>query len=168
MIGWAALPFAGAALAAAGLAVTRANAVHAVLWMLAALLALAGAFLALGAPFAGGLQILVQAGAIVVLFAFAVTVLDLSAEAVARERARIAWREAAPAALAALAVLAPLTLAAVSLDGGAGGEAGLVGPEAVGRLLFGPWMLAVELASLLLLAALIAARHLGRRGEARR
>jgi hypothetical protein len=40
-----------------------------------------------------------------------------------------------------------------------------VGPRAVGLSLFGPYALAVELASMLLLAALVGARHLGRRSQ---
>ena len=35
-------------------------------------------------------------------------------------------------------------------------------PQEVGRLLFGPWALVIELASLLLLAGLIGVRHIGR------
>jgi NADH-quinone oxidoreductase subunit J len=50
---------------------------------------------------------------------------------------------------------------------GGGGAAGqtAVGPEQVGAALFGPYAIGVELASLLLLAGLVAAYHLGRPGR---
>jgi NADH-quinone oxidoreductase subunit J len=51
--------------------------------------------------------------------------------------------------------------------GGVGGvgPAAPVDPRAVGASLFGPYLIAVELASMLLLAAVVGAYHLGRRGD---
>ena len=155
---------AALALAAAGMAVTQPGAVRALLWLGAALLALSGSFYALDAGFAASLTILVYVGAIVVVFVFAVMTMDSSPEALAREREalRRSWR--APAAMMGLVALPFLV--------GLGGRAGPVAPDAVpvqaiGRLLFGPWALVIELASALLLAGLIGARHLGRRGGRR-
>ena len=55
--------------------ITRANPVHALLNMIVTLLALSGIFFALGASFAGALEIIVYAGAIMVLFVFVVMML---------------------------------------------------------------------------------------------
>lgn len=148
------------ALAAALLVITRANAFHALLYLIVTLLALAVACYALGAPFAAALQVLVYAGAIMVLFVFVVMLLNLGRQALRREREwlapRVWW---GPAGLCA-ALLAELARA---LHSSGPAIAGLpVAPKAVGMLLFGPYLLAVELASLLLLAALVAAWHIGR------
>jgi NADH-quinone oxidoreductase subunit J len=52
--------------------VTNANPVHALLSLIVSLLAVAGMFMIVGAPFAGALEIIVYAGAIMVLFVFVV------------------------------------------------------------------------------------------------
>ncbi|MCG3169567.1 MAG: NADH-quinone oxidoreductase subunit J [Pseudomonadales bacterium] len=140
--------------------VTTANPVHALLYLVVSLLAVAGIFFALGAPFAGALEVIVYAGAIMVLFVFIVMMLNLGAETVAQERAWLrprAW--AGPVLLAAL-LLGALLRAIAGTAGGAGAVE--VTPKAVGIALYGPYVLAVELASLLLLGALVAAYHLGR------
>ena len=135
------------------------RAVHALLYLVVSLLAVAVAFYALGAPLAAALEALVYAGAIMVLFIFAVMMLDLGEAAAGRER-----RWLAPGAWIGPAVLAAVLLGElmVLLWPGPGAAASAVGPGAVGALLFGPYLLAVELASTLLLAALVAALHLGR------
>jgi NADH-quinone oxidoreductase subunit J len=155
------LLLAAFALAAAVVALSRPNAVHAVLWVVAALLALAGAFLALGAGFAGAVQIVVYAGAVLVVFVFVVLTLDLTPAAVARERARLPRPPLVPV-LAAVLVAAPILAGLVRLRA-APVEGAAASPQAVGALLFGPWALAVELVSFLLLAGLVGVRHVGRR-----
>ena len=66
--------------------ITRTNPVHALLNMIVTLLALSGIFFALGAPFAGALEIIVYAGAIMVLFVFVVMMLNLGQHTVEQER----------------------------------------------------------------------------------
>lgn len=65
--------------------VTQANPVHAILSMIVSLLAIAGIFFTLGAPFAGALEIVVYAGAIMVLFVFVIMMLNLGMSNDARE-----------------------------------------------------------------------------------
>ncbi len=140
--------------------VTHTNPVHALLYLVVMLLAVAGIFFALGAPFAGALEVIVYAGAIMVLFVFVVMMLNLGAQTVAQERAWLAPRAwIGPCLLSAL-VLAALLEGILGAEGLAGNAT--VGPKAVGIALFGPYLLVVELASVLLLGALIAAYHLGR------
>lgn len=159
---WLLATLAGAVgLGCAILAVTRPNVVHALLWLVAALLALAAAFFALGAPFAGAIQILVYAGAVVAVFVFVVMTVDTSGTSLARERAELSAAWKVPAAVALLAVL-PASLGAL-VDGAGSGTPAPTGSAELGLLLFGPWSVATELASLLLLAALLGARHLSRR-----
>src|SRR3990172_1865720 len=57
------------------LAVTRTNAIHALLYLIVSLLSVAVVFLVLGAPFVAALEVIVYAGAIMVLFVFVVMLL---------------------------------------------------------------------------------------------
>lgn len=140
--------------------VTNTNPVHALLYLVVSLLAVAGVFFTLGAPFAGALEVIVYAGAIMVLFVFVVMMLNLGSRTIAQERLWLkpsSWL--GPMALSAV-MLAALLMSLKGIDVGIGTTT--VTPKQVGIALFGPYVLAVELASLLLLGALVAAYHLGR------
>ena len=56
--------------------ITHTNPVHALLYLIISLLAISGVFFSLGAYFAGALEIIVYAGAIMVLFVFVVMMLN--------------------------------------------------------------------------------------------
>lgn len=66
--------------------VTHTNPVHALLYLIISLLAIAGVFFSLGAYFAGALEIIVYAGAIMVLFVFVVMMLNLGGTEIEQER----------------------------------------------------------------------------------
>src|SRR5437870_4696557 len=66
--------------------ITSVHPVHALLHLVVSLLAVAGMFFALGAPFAGFLEVIVYAGAIMVLFVFVVMMLNLGEATVQQER----------------------------------------------------------------------------------
>ena len=152
---------AATATAATLLVVTRANAVHALLYLVVSLLAVAVVFFTLGAPFVAALEVIVYAGAIMVLFIFVVMMLNLGPAGEGQERA---WTRPAawigPGLLAA--VLLALLVATLRGPAHAAGTE-MVPPVEVSRALYGPYLLAVELASLDLLAGLVGAYHLGRR-----
>ena len=63
------------------LMITRLNAVHALLYLIVSLLAVAVVFYTLGAPFVAALEVIIYAGAIMVLFVFVVMMLNLGEEA---------------------------------------------------------------------------------------
>jgi NADH-quinone oxidoreductase subunit J len=143
------------------MAITRANAVHALLYLIVSLLAVALVFYVLGAPFAAMLEVIIYAGAIMVLFVFVVMMLNLGPAATAQEEAWIApatW--IGPLVLAA--VLAAELFFVLTTAGSAAPAGPPVDPKQVGIVFFGPYLLAVELASFLLLAGLVAAYHIGR------
>lgn len=154
---------AAVATAATLMVITATNPVHALLYFIISLLSIALVFYVFGAPFAAALEVIVYAGAIVVLFVFVVMMLNVDSTTMARERAWLtprAW--AGPALLAAvLLALLVFTLWRGESVGVAGGQE--LQAKAVGISLFGPYVLAVELASFLLLAALVTAAHLGRK-----
>ena len=149
------------ALSATILALTRANATHALIYLIVALLAVAVLFFLMGAPFAAALEILIYAGAIMVLFVFVIMMLNLGESGDALERSGLQARNwIIPGIMAAL-LFAELMYALEQSSALTSGE--VVSPKDVGLELFGPYVLAVELASMLLLAGLVGAYHLGRR-----
>ena len=154
--------YASAAVAttASLLAVTRTQALHALIYLVLALFAVALCFLSLGAPFLAALEVIVYAGAIMVLILFVVMMLNLGPESWARERQllpRHAWL--GPTILAGALVL--LTLFAVLGTPQEATQAAMVGPKAVGVALFSTYLVGVELASVLLLVGLVGAYYLG-------
>jgi NADH-quinone oxidoreductase subunit J len=166
---------AAASIVSALLAVTRRNPVHSMLWVLALFLHVAGIFLLLGAEFLAAVQVIVYAGAILIFYLFVVMLLDLSGEET-RPRFGPHWPLAALVGLsfASLAWLARVgrlgeleVRELVASEGGAqpAGPAGTV--RRIGDELFGPFALPFELASLVLLAAIIGAVVLARRRAAR-
>jgi NADH-quinone oxidoreductase subunit J len=143
------------------LVITRTNAVHALLYLIVSLLALAMTFFSLGAPFAAALEVIIYAGAIMVLFIFVIMMLNLGSASTQQERQWLApgiWT--GPAVLCA-ALLAELGYFLVQGGSAAAGTAP-IDARTVGIALFGPYVLGVELASMLMLAGLVGAYHLGR------
>ncbi|MDO5501829.1 MAG: NADH-quinone oxidoreductase subunit J [Actinomycetia bacterium] len=151
------LVFAGfgvIAVVAGLLAVTTTRVIHAALWLIVCLGAIAGCFLVMGAEFIALVQILIYVGAIVVLVLFALMLtrspVGPQAEvSVDRRRQVLAGAIGAAAALLLLAVLVPV---AAVLPGPT-----VTSTEVMARDLFGIWVWPFELLSLLLLSALIAA-----------
>ena len=132
------------------LALTRANAAHALIYLIVSLLAVAVLFFLMGAPFAAALEIVIYAGAIMVLFVFVIMMLNLGETGVERERQWLSARNwVVPGILAGLLLL-ELMIAMGEVSASTSGNA--VDPKAVGLALFGPYVLAVEIASMLLLA----------------
>src|SRR5574338_1657835 len=66
--------------------ITRKDAVHALLYLIVSLLAISIIFFVLGAPFIAALEVIIYAGAIMVLFIFVVMMLNLGKESTDRER----------------------------------------------------------------------------------
>jgi NADH-quinone oxidoreductase subunit J len=147
------------AIIAALLVVTQKNAAHAVVYLVILFLAIASVFLTLGGPLVAALQIVIYAGAIIVLFVFVVMMLNEGRAAEERERARM------PARIWIVPVILGLVLisqiAAVVFSRSVGSTGATVEPKQVGILLFTRYLAGVELASMLLLAALAAAFHFG-------
>ncbi len=159
---------AAASVASAVLAVTRRNPVHSMLWVLALFMHVAGIFLLLGAEFLAGVQVIVYAGAILIFYLFVLMLLDLPGE-VARPRFGRHWPFAAAAGLsfAALAWLGGVEDVAPAAErvGQAGPAPGSLAQ--MGTALFGPFALPFEIASLVLLSAIVGAVVLARKRSAR-
>ena len=141
--------------------IVQTNIVHALLYLILSLLAVAVVFYVLGAPFAAVLEAIVYAGAIMVLFLFVIMMLNLGQHTRDQERGWLAPKVfIAPAIMAAL-LLGQLLSVLSGIDHGM--DINRVGVLEVSALLFGPYVLAVELASILLLAGLVSAYHLAKK-----
>ena len=141
--------------------ITRTNAVHALLYLIVSLLAVALIFFALGAPFVAALEVIIYAGAIMVLFIFVIMMLNLGSEMAKQESSLLApgvW--IGPSVLCG--VLACELVYLLIGEHSRIPDPGTVSTKQVGIALFGPYALGVELASMLLLAGIVGAYHLGR------
>lgn len=143
------------------LAITRRHAVHALLYLVVSLLAVAVVFYVLGAVFVAALEIMIYAGAIMVLFVFVVMMLNIAEHAMEVERAWLNPRNWVGPSVLTLMLLAELAYCTVAF-GSMPAMAGAVSPKQVGVALYETYWIGVELASLLLMAGLIGAFHLGR------
>ena len=156
--------FAGLAVVSAVLVVTRRNAVHSAIFLITALLATAGIYLQLHAEFLFVVQIILYVGGIMVLFVFVIMLVNLDVALQQAQFNRGWW----VALLIALALGAQLALG-VSL-----GRSAFALPQApvsqldpntelVGKSLFENYMLPFEIASILLLVAMIGAVVMAKR-----
>ncbi|MHC4830087.1 MAG: NADH-quinone oxidoreductase subunit J family protein, partial [Planctomycetota bacterium] len=104
--------FSATALVSALLAVTRRNPIYATVWMLSSMSSLAGIYVLLESPFLGIIQILLYAGAILVLFVFVIMLLNQSSDEVMNDAPPMVQRVVATCV--AVALLVGMTLGTFS------------------------------------------------------
>ena len=141
--------------------IVQTNIVHALIYLILSLLAVAVIFYVLGAPFAALLEAIVYAGAIMVLFLFVIMMLNLGQHTRDEERTWLSFKGWIAPAIMSSVLLVQLINALTQYDYELAPIR--VGVLEVSVLLFGPYVLAVELASILLLAGLVAAYHLAKK-----
>lgn len=160
---------AAVAILGAGAMALSKNAIHSALFLLLNLGAIAVLYLLLRAPFLFAIQLIVYAGAIIVLFLFAVML--LGAERAEDERDRIAWQRPVALAMGALLLIetiyvvffAPRASVLATANGGGGEDFGA--PVHIGEALFSVYLLPFELTSVILLAAIVGVVVLHRREQ---
>ena len=154
------------AVASALLFVTRRSPVAAALWLVSVMIALAAMYVMMGAHFVGAVQVIIYAGAIMVVFLFVVMLLNLGhADAVADIRSK-GWRLGAGAlGLVLLALLLTMTRDPMPRTVLEARPTNAVAP--VAETLYRDYVLAFEAASILLLAAIVASVVLAKRTQAR-
>jgi len=143
------------------LVIFQSNIVHGLIYLILSLLAVAIVFFLLGAPFAAVLEAIVYAGAIMVLFLFVIMMLNMGQHSVDQEKS---WT--GPRVFILPAIMSAVLLAQflnVLRDYKFELAPTEIGVMEVSALLFGPYVLAVELASVLLLAGLVSAYHLAKK-----
>ena len=160
------------AVVSALLFVTRKSPVAAALWLVNTMFCLAALYVLLDAQFIGAIQVLVYAGAIMVVFLFVIMLLNLGHPSELADARSTGWKIAASAVgIALLAEVFALTRSRapefLSLPPGFVAQdlarEGAIAP--IARPLFTEYLLAFELTSILLLAAIVGAVVLGRRRQ---
>ncbi len=142
------------------LTITRNNAIHALLYLILSLLSISVIFYLLGAPFIAALEVIIYAGAIMVLFIFVVMMLNVGME----ERVEKNWMKPRMWILPSiLSLIILLDLVAMLVQREKVQITGqIINPKQIGLSLFTTYVLIVELSAILLLAGIIGAYHLGR------
>lgn len=142
--------------------VTRYNIMHALLYLVTSFMAVAVIFFTYGAPFIAALELIVYAGAIMVLMVFVIMMLNLGGESAGEEKQWLRPRAWAFPALLSLVLLVELIWLIYSGTYVSNEEIKVVNTKEVALSLYGPYMLAVELSAMLLMAGIVGAYHLGR------
>lgn len=142
--------------------ITRLNAVHALLYLIVSLLSVAVIFFILGAHFVAALEVIIYAGAIMVLFIFVVMMLNLGKESEESEKKLLAGKMwVGPAILILILFIEFLALLLMSPTQNL--FENNISPTEVGVSLFTKYVLGVELTAMLLMAGIVGAYHIGRR-----
>jgi NADH-quinone oxidoreductase subunit J len=152
---------AAVAILATVMVITSYNMIHALIYLIVSFLAIAVVFFALGAPFIAALEIIIYAGAIVVLVIFVIMMLNLRDETVEQEKTWLT-REIfiVPSILSAI-LLAEMVYILVNAETTHFKGPGISSVE-VGMSLYGPYVIGVELSGILLMSGIVGAYHLGR------
>ena len=154
------------------LVVSQKNPVYSVLSLILSFFGLAGLYVLLEAPFVAVVQIIIYAGAIMVLFLFTVMLLNVPREDAAEwDRAHPLYRPMAVRLGGTLAVLLALELGwALSRTSGLAAVIGEDRPAVssvaeLGKVLFTDYMFAFEVTSILIIASMVGAVVLARKRE---
>jgi NADH-quinone oxidoreductase subunit J len=153
--------------AATALAITRRNLMHAIVYLVISFLGTALLLYLLGAPFLAVMEVIVYAGAIMVLFLFIVMMLEIK-PAEGRTPAAYLRQWLPGVVLGGISAAMTIFLILLALGNILDLKMALASPLAFGRFLFQRYWLAVEIASYLLFVALVGALYLGRRDQAPR
>jgi NADH-quinone oxidoreductase subunit J len=140
--------------------ITRYQPIHALLYLVISFLAVSMIFLSLGAPFVAVLEVILYAGAIIVLFIFVVMMLNLGSVTARKEKRLLqpkVWTWPAVLCLVLLAELIIVLTRSPAADMNVPG----VAVKKVSLSLYGEYIIAVELAGFLLMAGIVGAAHIG-------
>lgn len=142
------------------LAISNKNAIHALLFLIISLLSVSVIFYILGAPFIAALEVIVYAGAIMVLFIFVVMMLNVGTgkELEKKWLKRRMW--IIPGILAAILMI--LFIYALNHLEQPLADRRTIEPKEVGVSLFTTYLIGVEIAAVLLMAGIVGAYHIGR------
>ena len=141
------------------MAISGRNAIHALLYLILSVLAVSVVFYLLDAPFIAALEVIIYAGAIMVLFIFVTMMLNIGLERKTERKWLNPRMWIVPSILAAVLLIdLILTLKNVKMIPV---DRQVILPKQVGISLFSTYLLGVEIAAVLLMAGVIGAYHLG-------
>jgi NADH-quinone oxidoreductase subunit J len=141
------------------MAISGKNAIHSLLYLILSLLAVSVIFYLLSAPFIAALEVIIYAGAIMVLFIFVTMMLNIGLEREAENKWLRPRMWIVPSILAVI-LLVTLIMALKNIEPVSPDKDAIL-PKQVGISLFSTYLLGVEIAAILLMAGVIGAYHLG-------
>ena len=150
---------AGVAIISTIIAISGKNAIHSLLYLILSLLAVSVVFYLLDAPFVAALEIIIYAGAIMVLFIFVTMMLNVGIER-KMEKKWLNPRMWIVPSILAIILLIDFICALENIPVSPSVSEAIL-PKQVGISLFSTYLLAVEIAGILLMAGVIGAYHLG-------
>jgi NADH-quinone oxidoreductase subunit J len=135
-------------------------AIHALLYLIASLLSVAVILFILGAPFIAALEVIIYAGAIMVLFVFVVMMLNLGKETLHDESNMLTKKMFIGPSVISTLLLAEIVYL-LAQQSSVPLTMKMIAPAEVGQLLFTKYLLVVELGAFLLMSGIVGAYHLG-------
>jgi len=141
------------------MAISGKNAIHSLLFLILSLLAVSVIFYLLSAPFIAALEVIIYAGAIMVLFIFVTMMLNIGLERKSENKWLKPRMWIVPSILAAI-LLVTLILSLKNIEPVSPDKDAIL-PKQVGISLFTTYLLGVEIAAILLMTGVIGAYHLG-------
>ncbi len=150
---------------AALMMVTNKNPVYSVLWLIVVFFAISGHYILLNAQFLAIVNIIVYAGAIMVLFLFVIMLMNLNAnnEPQKNQWSKIAGGIAGGSLMLVVVAAIRQTEALQAQQVNMGGETGLI--HLLGKVLFTDYVLPFEISSVLFLSAMVGAVVIGKKGD---
>jgi NADH-quinone oxidoreductase subunit J len=151
---------AAVALISTGLSITGKSAIHSLLFLILSLLAVSVVFYVIGAPFIAALEVIIYAGAVMVLFIFVIMILNVGMEGATERKWMKPKMWIIPSLLALILLMDFVLVLDTTSHERITGE--IVSPKQVGISLFSTYILGVEISGILLMAGIVGAYHLGR------
>lgn len=149
------------AIIATVMVITRFHPIHALLYLVVSFLAIAMIFVAIGAPFVGVLEVIIYAGAIMVLFIFVVMMLNLDKVTSEQERQWFKPKVWIGPSILCLVLLGEMIYLLLETNTGSS-DLHIIEPKQVALSLFGKYVIGVELTGFLLMAGIVGAAHIGK------
>ena len=151
------------ALGSALMVITSKNPVHSVIWLILVFFAISGHYLLLNAQFLAIVNIIVYAGAIMVLFLYVLMLMDLRKETAPQKNRwlKIAGAVSGGSLLLVLVAALKKTEIGVNIAETRVGDIGLI--ENLGRILFTDFVVPFEISSILFLSAMVGAVMIGKK-----
>jgi len=153
------------ALGSAIMVVLSKNPVHSVLWLIVTFFSISGHYILMNAQFLGIVNLIVYAGAIMVLFLFVIMLMNLNAEAEPQKNKWLRLAGIVSGGCLLLVLVAALKNAEVKgqIAQFESGDIGLI--QNLGKSLFTDYVVPFEISSILFLSAMVGAVVIGKRGD---
>lgn len=141
--------------------ITRYHPIHALLYLVISFMAMAVLFISIGAPFVAALEVIIYAGAIIVLLIFVVMMMNIGNQTALQEKQWLQPKMWVGPSIFAMALLGE-TIALLLKGNKAGIPLPAIDIRKVSLSLYREYIIAVELAGFLLMAGIVGAAHIGK------